>query len=77
MRLSLVFMQQLADIQLVMRQAVVAGDASGIAPLLIGGGDAGKRLDIHRRHFETSLVAALLAKRPQCRVDDERFTWIG
>ena len=57
-------MPQLADIQSVMRYAVVNGDASDIAPLLTGGRDAKKRLEIHRRHYETSLVTALLETFP-------------
>ena len=57
-------MPQLAEIQSVMRQAVVAGDASAIAPLLTGGQDAKKRIEIHRRHYETSLVTALLETFP-------------
>jgi hypothetical protein len=47
-----------------MRDAVVNGATLGIAPLLIGGRDARKRLAIHQRHYETSLVNALLGKFP-------------
>src|SRR6266567_5572931 len=55
---------QLADIQRDVRQAVVAGEDSAIAPLLSGGTNPRKRLQIHRRHYETSLVTALLGKFP-------------
>jgi hypothetical protein len=54
----------LADIQADVRQAVVAGDEPRIGPLLAGGQDPPKRLQIHRRHYETSLVTALLGKFP-------------
>lgn len=57
-------MLPLADIQQRIRDAVVAGDLSAAAPLLIGGVDATRRLAIHRRHYETSLVAALLGRFP-------------
>jgi hypothetical protein len=54
----------LADIQRRVRHAVVTGDTAGIETLLIGGRSARKRLAIHHRHYETSLVAALLGKFP-------------
>ncbi|PYS23229.1 MAG: hypothetical protein DMG11_25715 [Acidobacteria bacterium] len=57
-------MLPLAEIQLLLRHAVVTGDAAGIAPLLTGGLHAEKRLAIHQRHYETSLVNALLEKFP-------------
>ncbi|MBI4486875.1 MAG: putative DNA-binding domain-containing protein [Acidobacteria bacterium] len=57
-------MPSLADTQSHLRRAVVTGDATGVVPLLIGGRDAEKRLAIHRRHYETSLVTALLDKFP-------------
>ena len=34
------------------------------APLLVGGLDPVKRLDIHRNHYETSLVSAMLGRFP-------------
>jgi Putative DNA-binding domain len=55
---------RLADIQRRVRRAVVTGDVAGIEPLLIGGRHALKRLAIHHRHYETSLVTALLGKFP-------------
>lgn len=57
-------MPPLAETQLHFRDAVVTGDASGITPLLTGGRYAEKRLAIHQRHYETSLVKALLGKFP-------------
>ena len=57
-------MPTLADLQGTIRQAVVLGEASAVAPLLLGGSDARKRLAIHHRHYETSLVTALLNRFP-------------
>ncbi len=57
-------MPTLADLQGSVRQAVVLGEASAVAPLLVGGSDARKRLAIHHRHYETSLVTALLDRFP-------------
>ncbi len=57
-------MPPLADAQGRLRRAVVTGDAAGIERLLVGGRHVGKRLAIHHRHYETSLVTALLAKFP-------------
>jgi Putative DNA-binding domain len=54
----------LADLQRRVRHAVVTGDAAGIEPHLVGGARAMKRLAIHHRHYETSLVTALLGKFP-------------
>jgi Putative DNA-binding domain len=54
----------LADVQRRVRRAVVTGDAAGVEPLLAGGRRALKRLAIHHRHYETSLVTALLGKFP-------------
>lgn len=57
-------MLPLADVQRRIRDAVVGDDFSAAAPLLIGGVDATRRLAIHRRHYETSLVAALMGRFP-------------
>jgi hypothetical protein len=54
----------LIEIQLRLRDAVVTGDAACIASLLTGGHDAEKRLAVHQRHYEASLVNALLGKFP-------------
>jgi hypothetical protein len=51
----------LADIQAEMRRALVSGETADIAPLMTRGS---KRFEIHRRQYETSLVAALLGKFP-------------
>jgi Putative DNA-binding domain len=56
--------QSLADIQLSMRNAVVAGNCASIAPLFVGGRAAERRLAIHRRHYQASLTKALLDKFP-------------
>ncbi|MBI4459889.1 MAG: putative DNA-binding domain-containing protein [Acidobacteria bacterium] len=57
-------MPTLADIQHAVRQAILDGLASDVEPFLVGGKEPGKRLEIHRRHYETSLVKALLGKFP-------------
>ena len=57
-------MSQLAETQAHMRRAVVAGDRTSIVPMLVGGRDPAKRLAIHQRNYETSLVKALLGKFP-------------
>lgn len=58
-------MLPLAEFQRRMRHAVVDGDVTAMAPLLHAGGrDAARRADIHRRHYQTSLVAALMGRFP-------------
>jgi hypothetical protein len=52
----------LAETQSLFRRAVVAGDAAGVAPLLEMRWR--KRLTIHRRNYQSSLVNALLGKFP-------------
>jgi len=54
----------LADVQQRIRDAVVADHLRAAAPLLIGGLNATRRLAIHRRHYEASLVAALMGRFP-------------
>lgn len=54
----------LADTQLRFRDAVVRGDAGGIASLLIGGCEPLRRLAIHQRNYQASLVNAILGKFP-------------
>jgi hypothetical protein len=56
--------QRLAEIQSDVREAVVSGDEARIASLLTGGKNPLKRLQIHHRQYETSLVTALLGKYP-------------
>ncbi|HEY7298736.1 MAG TPA: DNA-binding domain-containing protein [Xanthobacteraceae bacterium] len=57
-------MPPLAETQAHLRRAVVAGDLADIGPMLRGGRDPAKRLAIHQRNYETSLVNALLGKFP-------------
>lgn len=61
-------MQQLADVQRAIRHAIVAGDPEAVESILaigsLAGMDPKARLHIHRRHYETSLVTALLGKFP-------------
>src|SRR5947209_899665 len=54
----------LAETQKFFRNAVVGDDMAGIRSLIVGGRDASKRLEVHRRNYETSLVTALLGKFP-------------
>jgi hypothetical protein len=54
----------LADIQELLRGAVVGGETAAAGKLLTGGKYPQRRLEIHRRNYETSLVMALLAKFP-------------
>jgi hypothetical protein len=54
----------LAEIQSLIRQAVVAGQTSELEPLLAGGGQACVRFEIHCRNYEASLTNALLEKFP-------------
>jgi hypothetical protein len=54
----------LAETQLRLRHAVVRNDTAGVVPLLIGGRDPERRLSIHRRHYQSSLVTALRTKFP-------------
>src|SRR6516165_7934571 len=57
-------MQKLAELQSHFRNALIHCDAGQIAPILVGGREPEKRLAIHRRNYETSLVDALLLKFP-------------
>ncbi len=57
-------MPALADLQAAVRRAVVEGDSLEVAPLLVGGGDPARRLEIHHRHYITSLTTALLTRFP-------------
>jgi len=54
----------LADTQARMRRAVVGGESGDVLPLLVGGPDPRARLAIHQRHYEASLVTALLGRFP-------------
>jgi len=57
-------MPSLAEFQSRLRDAIVENRADAIAPFLVGGRDAAKRLAVHQRHYEASLANALLAKFP-------------
>ena len=57
-------MPPLTEVQRRLRDAIVGPGSSAIMPLLVGGADPGERLAIHRRHYEGSLVRALLDKFP-------------
>ncbi len=57
-------MPSLAETQLLIRRAVVAGETASVAPLLVGGRDPERRLAIHQRHYESSLMAAIQTKFP-------------
>ena len=57
-------MISLADVQRQIRNAVVTGEMTSAASLFVGGGDPVGRLAIHRRHYATSLVTALMGRFP-------------
>jgi len=54
----------LADLQADVRRALTSGDVTSLASVLVGGGSPLQRLAVHQRHYEASLVAALLEKFP-------------
>lgn len=56
--------RSLAEVQRGFRHAVVTGEAADVVPLLVGGGDVAARVRIHHRHYQTSLVEALVGKYP-------------
>lgn len=57
-------MPSLVEIQRSVRDAIVSGDLTSVAGLVVGGGDPLKRLEIHQRHYESSLVTAVNGKFP-------------
>jgi hypothetical protein len=57
-------MPALADIQSAVRDALVRGDRSPLAPILSGGAHPEHRLAIHQRHYAASLTRALLDRFP-------------
>jgi hypothetical protein len=61
-----VHMLPLADVQGRVRDAVVLGDTGRLSSMLVGGNDPLARLAIHRRHYQSSLVNALLDRYPAC-----------
>lgn len=54
----------LVDLQHRIRDAVVGGDPTSLGPMLVGGGQAARRLAIHLRHYEASLTAAVVGRFP-------------
>jgi hypothetical protein len=54
----------LAELQTRIRDALVLGAVAEVAPLLVGGREPTARLAIHRRHYEASLVEAVLRRFP-------------
>ena len=54
----------LSELQQRFRDALVTGDAGHVAGALVGGADPRARLAIHQRHYEASLVRALLERFP-------------
>ncbi len=54
----------LIEFQASIRQAVVLGEDSAVVPWLVGGAKARQRLALHHRHYEASLVKALLDRFP-------------
>lgn len=59
-------MLSLAELQSRVARAMTTGDREPFAPQLAGGVYPDKRLDIHLRHYEASLSAALREKFPAC-----------
>lgn len=59
-------MPPLADVQLLLRDTMLGGSADPVLPLLSGGRAPATRLAIHQRHYQASLVSALLGKFPAC-----------
>ncbi len=59
-------MPALAEVQRRIRNALVVGGGEHTLPLLRGGCHPERRLAIHQRHYETSLVEVLLTKFPAC-----------
>jgi hypothetical protein len=57
-------MPALADFQSAVRDALVRGDRSGLAPVLSGGAHPEHRLAVHQRHYAASLTRALLDRFP-------------
>lgn len=57
-------MPALAELQRLMRNAVVASEFDAVRPLLLGGRDPAARLAIHRRHYHASLTETLRTRFP-------------
>jgi hypothetical protein len=59
-------MLALADLQSRVARAMTTGEREPVVAQLVGGTHPGKRLDIHLRHYEASLTAALRDKFAAC-----------
>lgn len=59
-------MPLLAEMQQHVRDMVLGGSADSMSSLLVGGAAPTRRLAIHQRHYQASLVEALLGKFPAC-----------
>ena len=59
-------MHSLADLQSSIARAMTTGEAEPVVARLVGGTDPDKRLNVHLRHYEASLTAALGDKFPAC-----------
>ncbi len=57
-------MLTLADIQAGIRDALVSGGATAVAPVLLGGARPELRFAIHQRHYLASLTRALVERFP-------------
>ena len=57
-------MWPLADVQARVREVVTGSGALDVAMPLVGGIEPAKRLEIHRRHYESSLVTSLRESYP-------------
>ncbi|HSC29488.1 MAG TPA: DNA-binding domain-containing protein [Vicinamibacterales bacterium] len=57
-------MSSLADVQAAVRQSLITNDVEAVKALLAGGADPARRFAIHQRHYQTSLVNAILGKFP-------------
>ena len=56
----------LADLQSRFARATTTGERERVVAQLVGGAHPGQRLNVHLRHYEASLTAALRDKFPAC-----------
>jgi hypothetical protein len=59
-------MSSLTELQTSVARAMMAGERKPIVARLVGGADPARRLDVHLRHYETSLTAVLREKFAAC-----------
>ena len=57
-------MPALPDLQRNIRQTLISGDSTGLEPVLAGAREPRRRLAIHQRHHQSSLITALLDRFP-------------